>query len=193
MLIAFTGPKGSGKSTAMRGAVKQLVTWDEFTAPDAVVTSGCFVHIYFAETLKKMISCIDPSLLSQDAKEKPSALLNGKSPRWAMQTLGTEWGRDCIHENLWVDIWARKARKAMAEGMHVLVDDLRFVNEYAALKELGGVVVAVDRPGVMRDTSHASEAYDVPADFRLRNNGALDDLQTVARRFVNHLIHMEEK
>ncbi len=38
-------------------------------------------------------------------KAKPCSLLAGKTPRHAMQTLGTEWGRNCIGDGFWINLW----------------------------------------------------------------------------------------
>lgn len=140
-LIAFYGFKKSGKSTAT----------------DYIFHSyeGFSSHS-FATPLKQMLCAmgLTPEQLWGSQKETPAPLLNGKTPRHAMQTLGTEWGRRCIDEGLWVRAW-----KETLPGGYVVTDDLRFPNEYIAIKEVGGVVVRIDRPGIDADTSHESEAH----------------------------------
>lgn len=98
--------------------------------------------------------------LNGSLKETPCALLGGKTPRYAMQTLGTEWGRNLIHPDLWVFIWTRYRRSEMRAFPRdrVVADDVRFPNEVDAIHELGGEVWRVHRPGCQSD-GHESESY----------------------------------
>jgi hypothetical protein len=99
------------------------------------------------------------------------------TPRYALQTLGTEWGRNC-YTNTWVDYAIRVASRLEAgweysapmgvcgQQLHkytgIAIPDVRFKNEVAAIKKAGGVVIRVDRPGyggnmVGGIQNHASE------------------------------------
>ena len=49
----------------------------------------------------------------------------GVSPRKAMQTLGTEWGRNSINS----DLWLLAAEKKNEETSDLIVTDVRFNNE----------------------------------------------------------------
>ena len=82
-----------------------------------------------------------------------------------MQTLGTEWGR-ALAPDLWVEMWA-----ASIVGLdRVVADDVRFDNEVAAVRALGGIVVEVRRPGIAKPAgAHASEV-GVTADTVLCND-----------------------
>ena len=53
-----------------------------------------------------------------------------------MQTLGTEWGRECIGPEVWVDVWKSNVQKWLDGGLNVVVDDMRFPNEWDAVKAL---------------------------------------------------------
>ena len=97
-LIALTGLAGSGKTTAA----------------DYLVKAHGFACISFAGPIKSMLRTLGLTALEDieevfegEGKEKPNRLLCGKSPRFAMQTLGTEWGRDLIGPDLWVNAWNR--------------------------------------------------------------------------------------
>lgn len=90
-----------------------------------------------------------------DLKEVPCDHLCGKTPRYAMQTLGTEWGRVLIGDDLWTDAWHSKVAKV--DGA-VVTDDCRFPNEAHALKFKGGELVKLKPLVNRRDTSeHVSE------------------------------------
>jgi hypothetical protein len=168
-IIAFIGPIGVGKSTAA-----------EMFAPYQSV------RISFATPLKEMLMSM--GLTSEDVwgsdKEKPNHLLGGCTPRHAMQTLGTEWGRNLIHPDLWVNAWSRKVEQEI--NRHIVVDDMRFPNEYHAIKNLGGVIVRIVREdvGVRVSCNHESEAYDFSHDYIIHNPGGRKEL---FRPIVNKL------
>lgn len=93
-------------------------------------------------------------MIEGDLKEVPTPYLMGETPRYAMQTLGGEWGRDRIHEDLWANVAVRGV-----DGPTVF-DDVRHNNEAAAIRSMGGVVICLSRPGVTRQSDHKSE--DLP-------------------------------
>ena len=165
-LIALTGPAGVGKSAAA-----ELLCGDEFA----------FIRVKFAEGLKAMLRSLyecagfDADEIERriegDLKETPEALFGRRTPRHAMITLGTDWGRDLIVPDLWVRIWSRKVSLLMATGHSVVVDDLRFPNELAAIREMGGEVYKVAGPsrrGVA--INHVSEQLACDPDGIIHNN-----------------------
>jgi len=162
-LIALCGLKGSGKSTAAQTLAGSL--------PAA--------RIRFAGPLKDMLRTfgLDDQEIEGDLKEVPSPKLCGKTPRHAMVTLGTEWGRDLIGESIWVDAWRRAVEPRLARNIDILTEDLRFPNEYEAVRALGGIVVRVTRPGLVPG-EHESErhALKFAADVEIYNDGDLEDL-----------------
>jgi hypothetical protein len=104
-------------------------------------------------------------------KETPLSALYGVTPRHLMQTLGTEWGRQCVHPQVWVRAWHECVRGLT----HVVVDDVRFPNEVEAVQALGGVLWRVTRPGVAYSGEHASEGAlsAVSPDVVVENDGDL--------------------
>lgn len=156
-IIAFTGPKGCGKSTAAKHLMKE----------------HGFERHYFAKALKEMIKCLglDERHVNGDLKEVPCEELCGQTPRFAMQTIGTEWGREIIHSQLWVNAW-----KNTLPECNVVCDDLRFPNELETLKEKDGIVIDITRPGFDRDQSHESEAHALPFDYQIDNSGSFQNM-----------------
>lgn len=156
-LIALTGLAGAGKSTV---------------AKHLVAAHGYRVE-KFAGPLKDMLRGLGLTErhIEGDLKEVPCGLLGGKTPRYAMQTLGTEWGRGLISPSLWADAWSSRA----AAG-RVVCDDCRFPNEADAVRRLGGVIIRVVRPGLASTGGHASEAGQVDVKpNRLLWNDETDD------------------
>jgi len=164
MVIALTGLMNAGKSTVA----------------DYLVTQHGFAHLKFAHGLKSMLRTLG---LTEDEiegarKELPCDKLNGRSPRYAMQTLGTEWGRVCMGQDFWVNLLVQKVQRFFAHE-HVVIDDCRFPNEARAVQQdLGGKVWRISRGVGTVASMHASEVdqIGVVADTVVLNNGTIDDL-----------------
>ena len=102
-----------------------------------------------------------------------SYYLSGRTPREVMLTLGTEWGRDMMHSDFWVNIWRRRVQSLLDRGVSVVTDDLRFPNELAALRQLDGVTMRVHRETSI-EVKHPSERHCLAADYQIDNTGELD-------------------
>lgn len=169
-VVAFTGSAGSGKSTAA----------------EYLETRG-YTRVKFAGPLKAAMRAMGfgDREIEGDLKEKPHGLLCGKTPRFAMQTLGTEWGRDIIGPEFWTTLWRDAASEIIDAGGRVVTDDCRFANEAAAVRSLGGNIYRIDGRGGIAG-SHASEKMDFGVDEFIQNDGDIDLLRsridTVLRR-----------
>lgn len=98
--------------------------------------------------------------------------------RATLQRFGTEVGRKHFGDGFWVDL----ALRDVTAGERVVVTDVRFPNEAAAVRALGGYVVRLERPGAgLRGlvAGHPSEALAFPVDEVVANDGTLDDLHRV--------------
>ena len=111
------------------------------------------------------------------------------SVRHMLQTLGTEYGRHCIHPDLWVKAAQPKILSFLERGIDVVVDDVRFLNEAALIRKLGGEVWCVERPSAVRTTSHASEGSldGFHFDRRIVNDSSLFELYGEVKRRVDLL------
>lgn len=87
--------------------------------------------------------------------------------RHMMQTMGTEYGRQCIHPLLWLKCAEVELTPLLAAGLDVVVDDVRFPNEADLLRGLGGELWRVERPGTVYETEHVSEGGLEDYDFDL--------------------------
>lgn len=158
--IGIAGPKRSGKDTlAVPLAALFGLELDSFAAP---------IRRFVAE-----LAGLGPDLTALEFhKETRIPWLDGATPRHMMQTLGTEWGRQLVHPDLWVrSLFARLP----AGGV---VPDVRFPNEAIAIRERGGVVIQLQREGFGRGDAHASE-QPLPeelVDVVLHNAGTPADL-----------------
>lgn len=150
------------------------------TVADYLVKEYGYKRVKFADPLKDMLRAIGLSYqeIEGDRKEDACKILSGRSPRHAMQTLGTEWGRQMISPNLWVNIWEHRTQGVFREGLAVVADDCRFENELQAIKRLGGVSVTIVREGNQPLNNHISEQIKLATDFSILNDGSVGDLIT---------------
>lgn len=171
LVVALTGEKGSGKGVLARHlAAQHGFVIDSFAAPLKRMTT-------------KLTGWTPEQLADPVFKETVDSRL-GFSPRWFMQTLGTE----CVRHELGEDVWSRalverihrQVCRAESEdvGARVVVDDLRFTNEEAVLRKsgygkFGGnriVVICINRGGrPSTGDAHVSEqqVYQIDADVDL--------------------------
>lgn len=162
-IIAFTGPARSGKDTA----------------GDFVVSMVGGYRYSFADPLRAMLVAgfgIDMNeKFWKDNKEKEIAAL-GKSPRRMMQTLGTEWGRDLIHPDVWVIV---AKQQLINRGPGMVICDVRFENEAAWVRKNNGLLIHINRDSGTSVEAHSSENGVQPGagDIELSNNGTLEQLQ----------------
>jgi hypothetical protein len=159
VIIGLCGKIASGKSTAA----------------SYLETRYGFKRVRFAGPLKAMMAALGLSHAEIEGhlKERPCDLLGGKTPRFAMQTLGTEWGRNLIDSELWVRAWLRAT-----EGWPLVVaDDVRFPNEAKAVRDAGGLLIRIERPLPYNDIlGHASEEQNFPVDRVVQNNAGIREL-----------------
>jgi len=168
-IIGLTGLKYSGKDTA------------------ADMLYPAYEKIALASPLKAMLA----TLLSQTGlnselihkhingflKEKPIPQLCGRSARFAMQKLGTEY-RQMIGEDLWTNILLNKIK--MEPLKNFVISDVRFQTEVDALRQVEGVIIRINRPMLnFEQDLHRSEQEisELEVDFDIQNDGTLDDLR----------------
>lgn len=119
---------------------------------------GRFTEISFAEPMYAALAAITgiPAERLRDRQSKEQVIpWLGKSPRQMLQSLGTEWGRGMVSDQIWIDVAARRIEACDGD---VAVTDVRFDNEAQMLKDrFGAVVWEVVRPGATTCESHSSE------------------------------------
>lgn len=146
--IGLAGRKHSGKSEVAK------ILGQHFQK------SGVPVQVLsFASPLKCMLETLGipkEAIYGKD-KEKPLEGYGGITGRHLMVTLGTEWGRKLVHQDIWIFALAQKAKNL--EGI-IVIDDVRFESELHWLQsQKDATILGVERgelPGRMED-QHISE------------------------------------
>lgn len=163
-LIGLTGPAGCGKDTA--AAIIEGI-------------SGLYYKVAFADPLRNGLRAMFGLSDTQMERPEKEQVLHaiGKSPRQLMQTLGTEWGRNLVHPELWTILALATIRSHRDKGQRVVITDVRFENEAALVREMGGVVWHIHRDSAGTPHAHASESGVIRhgSDVAINNNGTLPD------------------
>lgn len=167
-LVGIAGRINSGKSVA------------------ASMIPGAY-HVQWADPIYRgLAAMLDvPEELLRDRTHKDGWLQLGNGgqvmPRTFLQTLGTDWGRNLVHPDLWVNLtMARIDRLATLTGRAVFaICGTRFPNEVAAIRDRGGEVWWIERPGVAAG-GHASERQIDAGDCdrTIHNDSSLDELRS---------------
>lgn len=174
-ILGVAGRASAGKDTVANWFIKER--------------GACITH--FANDLKAALNAMfgfDPSDWNDREWKETTLDWLGKSPRELAQTLGTEWGRKLVHEDVWVRAAARRIENeySLFKGL-IVIPDVRFENEAKFVRE-HGALLHVTRPHTAEVglSGHASEAGVVPGpdDYHVNNYGTFDDLYSqLARRF----------
>lgn len=169
LLIGFTGRKQSGKTTAAQYLMKSGFVGLSFAHGIRCMLTGLLMTLGYG---RNRIN----ELMNEDKQQSIPPFY--KSCRQMMQLLGTEWGRELIHPDLWV--MAARAQIERYGDVNIVFDDVRFENEAAMIRELGGLIIHVDRLGADDTDRHSSEAgiCDHPADCFIDNDGDMDSFLT---------------
>lgn len=200
MIIGISGKAGSGKDT-----VAELLVRDHG-----------FVRIGLADPMKRFAQAI--WAFSDAQLWGPSSHRNAADPRYrradgllltprhALQQLGTEWGRAC-DPDVWIRYALRVAEALVSERARryepelglvwdaeaapargVVIPDIRFRNELAAIRNAGGQVWRVMRGSGLAGEAgqHPSEAEqdgiaDHEFDRLIANHGSLIELPGLVR------------
>lgn len=169
MIIGFAGKKGSGKSAATQHLLELHDNLFDYS---------------FAAPLKMLVGDIYDltydQLYNEDFKEVVDERW-GKSPRQLLQEVGVHLRQYDPH------FWVHPLETM--DGENVVIDDVRFPNEVAAIKEQGGIVIYIDRPGEHTD-QHESENAIGPDDCThvVKNSGSLNDLLYTVEGIVQEYV-----
>lgn len=185
--IAITGEKHHGKDSVMQAIL------------------SCYNNIEivrFADGLKDMLRAfyrlygLNESEIERriegGLKEVPCPMLGGRTPRHAMQTLGTEW-RLTIFEGLWVGLTEYRIASA-GEDVATVTPDLRFPVEDEPLDDLGVFKIRVVRPDLEKTeegATHASETSmsEIEVHVTIINDGTIADLEHKVRNVLTVCMH----
>ena len=169
-IIGLSGRAGTGKSTIAR----------------LLCEEHAFEELSLAGPLKRALSAMLDLPLSyledRATKEAPIDWLHGVSPRRLMQTLGTDWGRDMVANDMWLVLAGRRLDQIKADaerdGIYgIVISDVRFDDEADFVRNMGGSVWHVIRQSdAVQAHSSERDVFRKPGDVTLDNTGTLERL-----------------
>lgn len=183
----YSSMYGAGKTTFAKLLVDELgpiAETDSFSAPlkeiaQHIATKQFRVTDFCAENKKLLLSYPDGWPVTQNNGE-PLDL------RRLYQTIGTEWGRECIHQDVWVRL--ALGRALASRRKYIIYDDMRFANEYDAIKTQHGMTIRVHKQ-TEEVSAHASEgALNCHGfDEIVENNGSFAEFKENAKKIAEKI------
>lgn len=155
-LIGLVGYSGSGKDSV----AEELCRWAGYT------------RYAFADSLKALLLATDKTFGDSMERLEDWKRRGLHETREKLQRLGQTL-RDYDE-----DFWVKSMPTILAD--RAIITDIRYDNELDWVKERGGIVVAVHRPGYGPVNDHKSETNTTRllelADTTVTNNGTIEEL-----------------
>jgi len=209
-LISCSGKINSGKDTVC-SIIQYLViqketgiteSFEKFRGSTLEMLSP-YQNKKMAGKLKQVASILTgiPVEKFEDQEFKKTEMSSewGMTYRTFLQKLGTEAIRNGLHEDTWLNaFWIdykpfKTVSLALGQSVNLdnfpieypnwIITDVRFENEYNSVKERGGLMIKVERPGI-ETQSHASETGldDITDwDWVIHNDGTIEDLISMVK------------
>ncbi len=166
-LIGLAGRKQSGKDTAAKA-----------------LTERGYVRVAFADALKQAAYRTDPYVMVSNAPHRLSLVVDRlgwdaakqiPDVRRLLQRMG-----DAMRGAVSEDVWVGAAIDGAARHDRAVITDVRYPNEREAIRDAGGIIVKIVRPGQAADDTHPSETNvdQMEADATVVNSGTVEELRT---------------
>ena len=206
IIIGISGVACSGKDTTGNFFVREF-GFTNISFADPIKRACADIFDWDEETLwgdseKRNVPDLRyPRDIAQHSNENITEYL---TPRYALQTFGTQFGRHC-YKDIWVKYGIRIAKTILDHPNYqyikskgiikhtasqstvggIVFTDCRFKNEIELIKEADGILIRLKRPGAGLSGSaaqHSSELEqqsisDDVFDFIIDNDGTIEDLQ----------------
>lgn len=172
MIIGISGKARAGKDTIA----------------EYLVRAHDFERHGFADALKEACGAIfgfSDDQLYGDLKGVQDTFW-GFTPREALQRVGTEAMRNGFDENIWTKALWRRIDESQSNN--IVIPDVRFPNEAAAVATWGGQLWRVSREGAQATGGIKDHPSEIALDDwtawieRIDNNGSMDELHTEVDR-----------
>jgi hypothetical protein len=163
------------------------------TIADHLCEDHGFARIAFAGPIKDMLIA-GFGLTREDFGWRKKEFTNqriGMSPRRLMQTLGTEWARAYIDDDIWIRVASERVEQMKRYAKGIVVTDVRFENEAAWVRKQGGTIWHVIRSGAPKSAHHdhssnTTIALHPPRDQGIYNGASIRELHGVVDDCLMH-------
>lgn len=196
-LIGISGKIGSGKDTV--GAIirdlyitnnNDLYEIKKFATKTKIIASlltGIPVEKFEDQEFKKTILGREWSKVNEFDGFSNVSFLKMMSVRELLQKIGTDAMRNNVHKDTWVNALFADYSK----DQKWIITDVRFPNEYNAIKKRGGIIIRINRPGYGTSMKELAEAHPSETaldgfdfDYIIENDDNLENLVKNVRKII---------
>lgn len=171
-LVGLVGYAQAGKDT-----FAGFLGYRRIAFADALKAAALVANPFIIETADSLAKTVD-HLGWEQSKKCPTV-------REFLQNFGMG-----IREHVGEDAWVDAAFKDYDPTVPTVITDVRFPNEIARIRSLGGIIVRIDRKGHAPVNAHVSEfawQAETPDKHYTFANGALHHMQRVAEHLDREL------
>jgi hypothetical protein len=191
MIIGLSGYAKSGKDTVAE-IIREIQSekWEikKFSGKLKQIASillGMPEHLFENQDFKS-------EMLGEEWWKNYGDFYHQTTVRDFLQLLGTDAIRNGLHSNAWVNALMADYKPAKMDQYNPsnwIVTDVRFPNEAEAIKDRGGIIIRIDRPGVEPVNAHPSEvALDKwDFDYKIANVSDLVSLKQTVEVLLNKI------
>lgn len=185
LIIALSGAAGCGKDTVA----------------NRLMETGAWGKYAFASPLKNGVSAMFN--ISMDDIENPVIKNSpnykfGRSIRYILQTIGTEFGRNLIADDVWLQLAKENIEHQLKYVDNIVITDCRFENEADMIHAMGGEVIRIVRDNNPHTANIASNAIGNHAsesgfpidkcDHIIYNNRSLHEFEEEATSTIKQIL-----
>ncbi len=156
-IIGIASQLAGGKDTIANYLVKKLnLESNEQLTYDWIIDKRVWKRVGFADAVKKVfMDCfdVDWDFIETWKRKDETPVGFNQNIRKSLQFIGDGFRQ--IQSDIWIKL-------AFKNKNNIILSDVRYVNEAKMIKEKGGTVVAVCRPGFENDDPNPSEAQIRP-------------------------------
>jgi hypothetical protein len=187
MIIAISGKKGSGKSTCSELFLQEGFYLDSFANTVKDVAS-----LIFNFPRERLEGISESDRTWRETPDKDFSALLGRSfrPRDALTLIGTEFGRDLIHPNIWIKTLIDRYK--IRQNANLVITDLRFENEFVEIKKLNAITIRINRNNIPKSEHISETALDQKDsegefDYYIQNDGSIEELKEKIKDIIKEI------
>ncbi len=194
MIIGISGKKGSGKSTVSDMFLTEGFYLDSF----ATSVKDIAAIIFNYDRTKIEGFTVEDRIWRENIDNEISNFLGRPfRPRDALTLIGTEFGRNMIHPNIWIKTVFDRYKSN--ENKNLVITDLRFPNEFESIKKHKGYTIRIYRPCLQEnkpnnivnehisETALDSKEANSEFDYIIINDGTIEDLKIKIKNIITDI------
>lgn len=186
-IAGVAGVAGVGKDTA----ASQLEA-------EALARGMSSMRLSFMEPVRAMLEAlgVPPRYMVERALKEAPVPGIGRSYRQLAQSLGSEWGRELVDRDLWMNVAARRiderASTISPTPLIAIVSDVRLADEANWVRSQGGVLLRVTRADATAVATHSTEqqAGAPSVDIDLPNDTSLEAFERRVRALASSIFNL---